>query len=141
MIRMSRLLPAVVAVALLTACSGPLSIAAETGVDLPDALQSESAIDDNGPGAAWIDDRASLVVVLYGSSSCAPIPIGLAATDETSLVLDLVQSPNEACTADMAANTYRFDAPDGVAADGDVELLITSVYNGETTETTVPILE
>jgi len=142
MIRMTRLLLPLAAVALLAGCSGPPSIADETGVDLPDALQSGGILGDSGPGAAWEGDgRDSFVVVVYGSSSCAPIPTGLTVDDPALLALDFAQNPREACTADMAANTFRFDTPEGVAPDGEIELAMTFEYDGEKTTTTVPILD
>jgi hypothetical protein len=141
MFRMTRLLPALAAVALLAACTGPQSIPVETGVDIPDTIPREGLIGESGPQAGWhSDDRKSFVVVLYGSSSCAPIPTELTLTDSRSIALDFAQSPNEACTADMAANTYRFDTPEGAARTGDVTLTMTFEYNGETTDEKVPIL-
>jgi hypothetical protein len=40
----------------------------------------------------------------------------------------------------MAANTFRFDTPDTVAMDGDVDLVITSTRSEGSQITTVPIL-
>jgi len=141
MIRMTRLLLPLAAVALLAGCSGPPSIADETGVDVPDALASDQVIGESGPGAAWHDGRTSFVVVVYGSSSCAPIPTTLTVEGPSLLVLDFAQNPSEACTADMAANTFRFDTPENVASDGEVELAMTFEYNGETSTSTVPIVD
>ncbi|WP_411700911.1 hypothetical protein [Conyzicola sp.] len=141
MLRMTRLLPSLAAVALLAACAGPQSIAHETGVDLPEALQSDpQAVFDAGMGAAWDDDRGSLVVVVYGSSSCAPVPTDLTVADPRTLALTFAQSPNNPCTADLAPTTYRFGTPSGVG-DGDVVLTVTFDGDGETSESTVPILE
>ncbi|GAB3607245.1 hypothetical protein GCM10027413_26540 [Conyzicola nivalis] len=140
MFRMTRLLPALAAVALLAACSGPQSIAVETGVDVPDALRPSADDFDTGPAAAWErDDRDSFVVVVYGSSSCAPIPTAVTVTDPASLAIDFAENPREVCTADMAPTTFRFDTPDGVAADGEVELTMTFEYDGKTTDQKVTI--
>ena len=138
--RMSRLAPGLAAVALLAGCSAPPSIAVEDDVDLPDALVSDGVIGESGPGAAWEGDRDTFVVVVYGSSSCAPIPTALSVDDEHSLALRFAESPGDVCSADMAANTFRFDTPDGLAAGGEVELAMTFEHDGDTTVETVPIL-
>ena len=105
-----------------------------------DRLVSDGVIGESGPGAAWEGDRDTFVVVLYGSSSCAPIPTALTVDDEHSLALRFAESPGDVCSADMAANTFRFDTPDGLAADGEVELAMTFEHDGDTTVETVPIL-
>ena len=150
MVRMSRLLPSLVAVALLAACAapqndGPESIAEKTGVELPSALQpGDGAEPDFAPGAAWSDDtRESFVVVVYGSSTCAPTATELATVDEKTLSLAFVysQGPDAPCTADLAPNTYLLRTPDGVAASGEVSLEMTFLQGDETSDSTVPILD
>jgi len=123
---MTRLLPALVVVGLLAACTAPRSITVEWGVDLPASLRSDGVIGESGPGAAWKgEDRQSLVVVLYGSSSCAPTPVDLTVDGPGLLAVEFAQNLADACTSDLAANTYRFETPEGVDADGDVDLEIT----------------
>ena len=150
MVRMMRLFTSLAAVVLLAACASPLgdgprSIALETGVDLPDALQPDSGSDPEfTPGAAWSDDtRDSFVVVVYGSSTCAPIPTALSASDDQTLALAFVyaQNPDAPCTADMAENTYLLATPDGVDADGEITLEMTFQQGDDTSDTTVTILE
>ena len=142
MLRMIRLLPAIVAAALLTACTGPQSITVEKGVELPDVLQSDGVNGESDPGAAWKGaDRSSLVVVVYGSSSCAPGVVDLTVQSPRSLAVEFAQSTDEICSADMAANTYRFDTPEGLATDGDVQLEMTFEYDGKKSTSTVTILE
>ena len=134
---MPRLLPALAAVALLAACTGPTSTAPQEtapprtsyapGVPLPEALRSNAeTVSEAGLGAAWeTPDRGSFVVVVYGSSSCAPSPVTLTTTDSSTLALGFAASTDEICSADMAANTFRFEAPAAVARDGEVDLVIT----------------
>ena len=138
--RMSRLAPALVAVALLAACTGPQSIPVERGVDVPAELQPDGFLGDSGPRSAWDGGRDAFVVVVYGSSSCAPIPTELTLDDERTLALRFAENPGEVCTADMAANTYRFDTPEGVAPDGEVELAMTFEDDGDQSVETVPIV-
>ena len=139
---MPRLLPALAAVAQLAACTGPQSITAESGVRVPEVLQSDGVISESGPGAAWVGGgRDEFVVVLYGSSSCAPIPVDLVADGPRELAVEFAHNSTEVCSADMAANTFQFDTPTGIDGDGDVDLEITFRYDDETSVVTVPVLE
>ena len=149
---MPRLLPALAAVALLAACTGPTGTAPQEttppgpsyapDIPLPEALRSNAAtVYEAGLGAAWeSSDRGSFVVVIYGSSSCAPSPVSLTTTDSRTLALGFMASTDEICSADMAANTFRFDAPAAVARDGDVDLVITITRSEGDQSTTVPML-
>ena len=151
---MPRLLPALAAVVLLAACTGPTSTAPQEtappgpsyapDVPLPETLRSNAAtVYEAGLGAAWeSSDRGSFVVVIYGSSSCAPSPVSLTTTDPRTLALGFMASTDEICSADMAANTFRFEAPAAVARDGEVDLVITiTITRSEGDQsTTVPIL-
>jgi len=141
MFRMTRLLLPLAAIALLTAC-GPQSIEVELGVDVPPALRSDTLLGESGPGAAWTgNDREAFVVVLYGSSSCAPIPTELAAVGAASVALGFAQNPSEFCTSDLAANTYRFVTPEGVAAEGAVELVMEFETDDGPTTSRIPIID
>lgn len=141
MLRMTRLVPLLAAALVLTACTGPQSITVETGVRVPEVLQSDGVIGESGPGAAWVGGgRDALVVVLYGSSSCAPGPVDLTVDGPHQLAVEFAASTDEICSADMAANTFRFDTPEAVAGVGDVDLVITVTRAEGDTVTTVPIL-
>jgi len=141
MLRMTRLPLVLVAALLLTACTGPQSITVESGVRVPEALQSDGVIGESGPGAAWVGGgRDEFVVVLYGSSSCAPIPVDLVADGPRELAVEFAHNSAEVCSADMAANTFAFDTPTGIDAEGDVDLEITFRYDDETSVVMVPVL-
>ena len=149
---MPRLLPALAAVALLAACTGPTGTAPQEttppgpsyapDIPLPEALRSNAAtVYEAGLGAAWeSSDRGSFVAVIYGSSSCAPSPVSLTTTDSRTLALGFMASTDEICSADMAANTFRFDAPAAVARDGEVDLVITITRSEGDQSTTVTML-
>ena len=76
-----------------------------------EVLQTDRLLGDSGPGAAWVHSRESLVVVFYGSSSCAPIPVDLTVDAPDSIAAEFAQNASEVCTSDLAANTFRFDTP------------------------------
>src|SRR5512140_2499355 len=85
------------ALALVTAlavsgCSGSPSIARETIRGLPSGV-TLTADEQRGeqPVAIWTDDRATITVVTWGSSSCPPVPTALAV--ESAALLQLRFAP------------------------------------------------
>jgi hypothetical protein len=64
---------------------------------------------------------ATLTVVTFGSSSCAPVPVSYdpAMTDSLSVWVEY-QGLADVCTADMAATTSVVEVPAGYAPEGGV---------------------
>ena len=125
---------------LLVGCSAPSSIASETvrgvpsGVTLTDAEQTGEQ-----PVAVWTDNRETLTVVTWGSSSCPPVPTSLDL--EAAMLLNLTFAPpnDEVCTADFAPTSHVFNTPDGISFSA-VQLAITLQQpEGDPIEVTVPV--
>jgi hypothetical protein len=103
------------------------SIAIETlrGVSA-DIMLPDNALDEGAPLAFWGEDRATLRVITWGSSSCPPPALSLDTTSasasastptptptlELSVVFGVV--PPVMCTADFAPTTHVFRSPAGV---------------------------
>jgi hypothetical protein len=124
------------------------SIAIETLRGLPtDIMLPDNAVDEGAPLAFWGEDRATLRVITWGSSSCPPPALSLDTTSasasastptptptptpppplpptptptptlELSVVFGVV--PPVVCTADFAPTTHVFRSPAGVeSSDG-----------------------
>lgn len=124
----------------LVGCSAASSIASETvrgvpsGVTLTDAEQTGEQ-----PVAVWTDNRETLTVVTWGSSSCPPVPTSLEL--ESAMLLNLTFAPpnDEVCTADFAPTSHVFNTPDGISFSA-VQLAITLQQpEGDPIEVTVPV--
>jgi len=92
------------------------SVAVETVRGVPDGHESAFDMLDPEPFATWLDDRDRFTVVTFGSSSCAPVPTSVEATDATTIAVTFVPASAQVCTADIAATTHIFSTPDGVDA-------------------------
>lgn len=125
----------------LAGCSAASSIATETvrgvpsGVTLTDEEQSGEQ-----PVAVWTDNRETLTVMTWGSSSCPPVPTSLEL--EAALLINLRFAPptEQVCTADYAPTSHVFTTPDGISFSA-VQLAITfdGVGGEPATEVTIPI--
>ncbi len=133
---------AATAVALaLAGCASASSIASETvrgvpsGVTLTDEEQSGEQ-----PVAVWTDNRETLTVVTWGSSSCPPVPTALELEAAMQLNLRFGPPTEQVCTADFAPTSHVFTTPDGISFSA-VQLEITfDGVNGEpATEVSIPI--
>jgi hypothetical protein len=118
------------------------SIAIETLRGLPtDIMLPDNALDEGVPLAFWGEDRATLRVITWGSSSCPPPALSLdttsasasASTPTPTPTLTLPPTPTQVlelsvvfgvvppvvCTADFAPTTHVFRSPAGVeSSDG-----------------------
>ncbi|UYN84498.1 MAG: hypothetical protein KIT89_04735 [Microcella sp.] len=125
----------------LAGCSAPQSIAAETVRGLPAGV---TLADDEQMGeqpvALWTDNRVTLTVVTWGSSSCPPIPTSLEVESAALMMLTFAPPAGEVCTADFAPTSHVFTTPDGISF-GAMQLEITFEGRGgdESTTVTVPI--
>lgn len=127
-----------IALLLLAGCAAS-SIAIDTvrglapGVTLTDEEQS-----GDRPVAVWTDNRETLTVVTWGSSSCPPVATAL--TLESAMLLALTFAPptDQACTADFAPTSHVFDTPDGISFSA-VRLQITFQASGDAPDDEVTI--
>lgn len=92
----------------LAGCGVP-GVATDRYAGVPPGVQA--AFDDSEPRAIVADD-GNLALVTYGSSSCPPTVTGIRAEDAGTITLSLAESPNDVCTADMAATTHVVPLPD-----------------------------
>jgi hypothetical protein len=125
----------------LAGCSAASSIATETvrgvpsGVTLTDEEQSGEQ-----PVAIWTDNRETLTVVTWGSSSCPPVPTSLELEAAMQLNLEFAPPTEQVCTADFAPTSHVMTTPDGISFSA-VQLSITFVGTGgePSREVTIPI--
>lgn len=108
-------------VAVLTGCAGiglpPASVALSDTAGFPADAPIAQPFDDPtwaGEPVGWLaDDRSTLTIVSYGSSSCPFIATAIEVVDETELSIDLRQAPAQACTDDLAPHTHVLAVPAG----------------------------
>ena len=106
---------------LLAGCAGigssPTSVALSESPGFPaDAPIAEPLFDENwrGEPVGWLaDDRATLTIVSYWSSSCPFIATAIEVVDPSELSIELRQGPAQACTDDLAPHTHVLAVPDG----------------------------
>lgn len=138
----SALLASVTAL-ILVGCSAAQSIALETvrgvpaGVTLTDDEQQGEQ-----PVAVWTDNRETLTVVTWGSSSCPPVPTSLDVESAALMNLRFAPPVGEVCTADWAPTSHIFATPDGIST-GAMQLAIVLEQRGadRPVEVTVPVRE
>ncbi len=115
----------VAATIVLSGCSAPVSVAVDTSAGGPPGFDGSGGLLNGEPSAIWISGRRQFAIVTFGSSSCAPVPISISASDETHVAITFVRSPNSPCTADMAPTTHQFAVPQGVDAAAEVTVKVT----------------
>ena len=92
------------------------------------------------PVAVWTDDRATLTVITWGSSSCPSVPRALEVATESVLVLRFAAPTDQACTADFAPTSHVLTTPSGVGPGAVTAELIFEARQGQTpVEITVPV--
>ncbi len=136
-------LAASAAVLVLVGCSPASSIATETvrGVPSGVTLTDDEQLGEQ-PVAVWTDNRETLTVVTWGSSSCPPVPTSL--NVESAMLLNLRFAPptDQACTADYAPTSHVFATPDGISFSAVRLAIVFEARSGdEPVEVTVPIRE
>ncbi|MDX2025330.1 hypothetical protein [Microcella sp.] len=102
-------------------CAGlpgsPVSVAVSEAPGFPrNAPVSEPLFDDNwrGEPIAWLDDdRETITVVSYGSSTCPLVATAITVIDDSTVSIDLRQAPAQACTDDLAPYTHVLAVPAG----------------------------
>lgn len=137
---------AAAAVALTTAfivsgCSSPSSIAAETVRGLPPGvtLTGDEQLGEQ-PVAVWANDRDTLTVITWGSSSCPPVPTALTVESESRMTLRFAPPTHGACTADFAPTSHVLTTPDGLGTtEVDLEMVFEARADEESATLTVPI--
>lgn len=131
------------AVFILAGCSAASSIATETvrGVPAGVTLTDDEQLGEQ-PVAVWADNRETLTVVTWGSSSCPPVPTSLDVESAALMNLRFAPPVAEVCTADFAPTSHVFTTPDGIST-GAVQLAIVLEQRGadRSVEVTVPIRE
>ena len=136
---MSALLAGAAAFALV-GCSAASSIATDTvrgvpsGVTLTDAEQSGEQ-----PVAVWTDNRETLTVVTWGSSSCPPVPTALDLESAMLLTLRFAPPTSDVCTADFAPTSHVFATPDGISFSAVNLAMVFEQREGDPVDVTVPI--
>lgn len=117
----TRGIAALTLVAVLSGCAGtggaPTSVALSEEQGFPaDAPIVEPFFDEtwSGEPVGWLaDDRATLTIVSYGSSSCPFVATSISEVDESTVAIELRQAPAEACTDDLAPRTHVLETPEG----------------------------
>ncbi|MDO9590830.1 MAG: hypothetical protein Q7J04_06780 [Microcella sp.] len=125
----------------LVGCSAASSIATETvrGVPAGVTLTDDEQLGEQ-PVAVWTDNRETLTVVTWGSSSCPPVPTSLDL--ESAMLLNLRFAPptDQVCTADFAPTSHVFTTPDGISVSAVQLAIVFEARNGdEPVEVTVQI--
>lgn len=116
------------------------SIALEVVRGTPaDIVLDDSDLDRGTPLAFWGDDRATIRVVTWGSSSCPPIARSLSPAEPGIIVLDFAPNPAEFCTADFAPTTHVLETPGEVDTDDLALAVLISAADGSAEEFAVRI--
>lgn len=105
----------------LSGCAGlagaPVSVALSEVSGFPaDAPINEPLFDNqwSGEPVGWLaEDRETLTIVSYWSSSCPLIAAAIEEVDDTLLSIELQPPPLQACTEDLAPRTHVIAVPDG----------------------------
>ena len=105
----------------LSGCAGlagaPASVAlSEVSGFAADAPINEPIFDNqwSGEPVGWLaENRETLTVVSYWSSSCPLIATAIEEVDDTLLSIELQPPPLQACTEDLAPRTHVIAVPDG----------------------------
>ncbi len=105
-------------------CAGPagapVSVALSEAPGFPvDAPIAEPLFDDDwrGQPVGWLaDDRETITIVSYGSSSCRYLATAIEVVDESEVSIELRQGAAQACTDDLAPRTHVLAVPDGWGA-------------------------
>lgn len=125
----------------ISGCSASSSIATDTVRGLPEGVTLTDAEQlGEQPVAIWTDNRVTLTVVTWGSSSCPPVPTSLEVESAPLLQLRFAAPTDQACTTDYAPTSHVFTTPDGFSF-GAVQLEITfdARANEQPVVVTVPI--
>ncbi len=92
------------------------------------------------PVAVWTDNRVTLTVVTWGSSSCPPVPTSLEVESVALLKLRFAPPTDQPCTADFAPTSHVFETPDGISFGAmQLEVLFEAREGGQPLEVTVPV--
>lgn len=104
-----------------------------TDLDGEPAL-ADTAVPEYSPSAGWVDDD-EIVVLTWGSSSCAPVVETVIVTDPATVTVTFVAPPaDQMCTMDMAPRAVM------VHAEGlDDDLAVTLTLTGGGTEFATPV--
>ena len=105
----------------LTGCAGtsgaPSSVALSEAPGFPaDAPISEPLFDvdwSGEPVGCLADDRATITIVSYGSSSCPYLATAIEVIDDATVAIELRQAPAQACTDDLGPRTHVLAVPEG----------------------------
>jgi len=125
----------------LVGCSAASSIATETVRGVPSGVTlTDEEQNGDQPVAVWTDNRETLTVITWGSSSCPPVPTALELEAAMQLNLRFAPPSEQVCTADFAPTSHVFATPDGISFSA-VQLEITFVGTGgeSSTELSIPI--
>lgn len=123
----------------LAGCAGlggaPASVALTEQPGFPaDAPISEPVFDETWAGepVGWLaDDRGTLTIVSYWSSSCPLIATAIEVLDEARIAIELQPAPAQACTDDLAPHTHVLATPEGWGSgDGPYTAEVTRVDTG-----------
>jgi hypothetical protein len=105
----------------LTGCAAPggapVTVALTEAPGFPaDAPIGEPLFDDTWAGepVGWLaDDRSTITIVSYGSSSCPFIATAIEELDASTVAIELRQAPAQACTDDLGPRTHVLATPEG----------------------------
>lgn len=109
----------------------------DTDLDGVPAL-AHAEVPEYSPTAGWVDDD-EIVVLTWGSSSCAPVVADVKVTDPAGVTVTFVDPPaDQICTADMAPRAVVIHAP-GLDDDLDVALTLAGGGAEFATPVTIPV--
>ncbi len=116
-----RLAIAVVAAASLAlgGCSAgaPISVASNTYPSVPNGFAQEVNLISAKPLAVWVHGGTILALITVGIVACTPVPTAITATDDTTIALTFVKSPNTPCQGNIGPTTHEFRIPPGIDRD------------------------
>ena len=96
-------------------------------------------VPEYSPSAGWVDDD-EIVILTWGSSSCAPLIETVTVADPAAVTVKFVDPPaDQMCTADMAARAVIAHV-EGLDDDLDVTLTLTGGGQEFATPVAIPVL-
>lgn len=96
----------------------PDSVAESSASGVPEGFAVPDDTDgwDGAPIAGWLEEGQRFAVVLFGSSSCPPIPVSNEARGDGAVEVTFEPGRYEECTSDLSPRTFEFALPEGVTA-------------------------
>ena len=123
----TRLLPAVAALAVVVAVAGCTAAPGKPVTDYagePKGVRPPASSAGGASWAAWLKDGAQVAIVLYGSSSCPPKVASIAATGDDRITATPAPAPGGICTRDYVPHTTVFTTPERITKIAQVSVVL-----------------